>query len=34
VAAILTLWSMFHYLRIAAPHLMRGEDPHTIRGDE
>jgi CDP-diacylglycerol--glycerol-3-phosphate 3-phosphatidyltransferase/cardiolipin synthase len=21
VAAILTLWSMFHYLRIAAPHL-------------
>jgi CDP-diacylglycerol--glycerol-3-phosphate 3-phosphatidyltransferase/cardiolipin synthase len=34
VAAILTLWSMFHYLRIAAPHLIRGEDPHTIRGDE
>ncbi len=24
VAAILTLWSMFHYLRLAAPHL-RGE---------
>jgi cardiolipin synthase (CMP-forming) len=24
VAAILTLWSMFHYLRLAAPH-MRGE---------
>ena len=23
VAAILTLWSMFHYLRLAAPH-MRG----------
>jgi hypothetical protein len=21
VAAILTLWSMFHYLRLAAPHL-------------
>src|SRR5215471_10613929 len=29
VAAILTLWSMFHYLRLAAPHIMRGEDPHT-----
>jgi len=25
VAAILTLWSMFHYLRLAAPHL--GEPP-------
>ncbi len=24
VAAILTLWSMFHYLRLAAPHL-RGD---------
>ncbi|MFO1415625.1 MAG: CDP-diacylglycerol--glycerol-3-phosphate 3-phosphatidyltransferase [Burkholderiales bacterium] len=24
VAAVLTLWSMFHYLRLAAPHL-RGE---------
>ena len=23
VAAILTLWSMFHYLRLAAPHLWR-----------
>jgi cardiolipin synthase len=34
VAAILTLWSMFHYLRLAAPHIMRGEEPHTIRGDE
>ena len=34
VAAILTLWSMFHYLRLAAPHIRRGEDPHTIRGDE
>jgi len=26
VAAILTLWSMFHYLRLAAPHL-RGDVP-------
>jgi len=26
VAAILTLWSMFHYLRLAAPHL-RGVTP-------
>jgi len=34
VAAILTLWSMVHYLRLAAPHIRRGEDPHTIRGDE
>jgi cardiolipin synthase len=25
IAAILTLWSMFHYLRLAAPHL--GEPP-------
>jgi cardiolipin synthase len=25
VAAILTLWSMFHYLRLAAPHL---REPH------
>jgi len=25
VAAILTLWSMFHYLRLAAPHFRRGE---------
>ena len=25
VAAILTLWSMFHYLRLAAPHF--GQDP-------
>jgi CDP-diacylglycerol--glycerol-3-phosphate 3-phosphatidyltransferase/cardiolipin synthase len=25
VAAILTLWSMFHYLRLAAPHLTPGE---------
>jgi cardiolipin synthase (CMP-forming) len=24
VAAILTLWSMFHYLRLAAPHLRMG----------
>jgi cardiolipin synthase len=31
VAAILTLWSMFHYLRLAAPHLKEdpGEDPAT-----
>jgi CDP-diacylglycerol--glycerol-3-phosphate 3-phosphatidyltransferase len=21
VAAILTLWSMFHYLKLAAPHI-------------
>jgi CDP-diacylglycerol---glycerol-3-phosphate 3-phosphatidyltransferase len=34
VAAILTLWSMVHYLRIAAPHIRRGDQPHTIRGDE
>lgn len=34
VAAILTLWSMFHYLRLAAPHIRRGEEPHTIRRDE
>jgi len=25
IAAILTLWSMFHYLRLAAPHLVREE---------
>jgi hypothetical protein len=24
VAAILTLWSMFHYLRLAAPHVSGG----------
>ena len=24
VAAILTLWSMFHYLRLAAPHFGQG----------
>ncbi len=33
VAAILTLWSMFHYLKLAAPHF-RGEpaprDPDTL----
>jgi CDP-diacylglycerol--glycerol-3-phosphate 3-phosphatidyltransferase/cardiolipin synthase len=34
VAAILTLWSMVHYLRLAAPHITRGDQPHTIRGDE
>ena len=28
VAAILTLWSMFHYLRLAAPHL--GEPPAHV----
>jgi CDP-diacylglycerol--glycerol-3-phosphate 3-phosphatidyltransferase/cardiolipin synthase len=28
IAAILTLWSMFHYLRLAAPHL--AEPPVTI----
>jgi cardiolipin synthase (CMP-forming) len=27
VAAILTLWSMFHYLRLAAPHLAGPADP-------
>jgi CDP-diacylglycerol--glycerol-3-phosphate 3-phosphatidyltransferase/cardiolipin synthase len=27
VAAILTLWSMFHYLRLAAPHVSSGDDP-------
>jgi CDP-diacylglycerol---glycerol-3-phosphate 3-phosphatidyltransferase len=30
VAAILTLWSMFHYLRLAAPHL-RGDVATTER---
>ena len=25
VAAILTLWSMFHYLRLAAPHITRSD---------
>jgi len=25
VAAILTLWSMFHYLRLAAPHITSGD---------
>jgi CDP-diacylglycerol--glycerol-3-phosphate 3-phosphatidyltransferase/cardiolipin synthase len=34
VAAILTLWSMFHYLRLAAPHITRGDQPHTTHGDE
>ena len=28
IAAILTLWSMFHYLRLAAPHF--GESPRTM----
>jgi cardiolipin synthase (CMP-forming) len=32
VAAILTLWSMLHYLRLAAPHLEPGATPflHTF----
>jgi CDP-diacylglycerol---glycerol-3-phosphate 3-phosphatidyltransferase len=32
VAAILTLWSMLHYLRLAAPHLEPGTTPflHTF----
>src|SRR6266571_2450883 len=30
VAAILTLWSMFHYLRLAAPHLAGSDGPKTI----
>ena len=31
VAAILTLWSMFHYLRLAAPHFNddRGAEART-----
>ena len=29
VAAILTLWSMFHYLRLAAPHLSRPRTTET-----
>ena len=27
VAAILTLWSMFHYLRLAAPHFIEHATP-------
>ena len=27
VAAILTLWSMFHYLRLAAPHVAESDLP-------
>ena len=27
VAAILTLWSMFHYLKLAAPHIGGRGDP-------
>jgi CDP-diacylglycerol--glycerol-3-phosphate 3-phosphatidyltransferase/cardiolipin synthase len=38
VAAILTLWSMFHYLRLAAPHLgadaVTGARTTTIGGDK
>ncbi len=36
VAAILTLWSMFHYLRLAAPHINADtttEPRTTIRGE-
>ena len=36
VAAILTLWSMFHYLRLAAPHINTDsttEPRTTIRGN-
>ena len=29
VAAILTLWSMFHYLRLAAPHMADPSDTET-----
>ena len=29
VAAILTLWSMFHYLRLAAPHMVDAQDNET-----
>jgi CDP-diacylglycerol--glycerol-3-phosphate 3-phosphatidyltransferase/cardiolipin synthase len=32
VAAILTLWSMFHYLRLAAPHL--ASEPIATRSPE
>ena len=32
VAAILTLWSMLHYLRLAAPHLTPTADAPTGRG--
>jgi cardiolipin synthase len=31
VAAILTLWSMFHYLRLAAPHLSSSGPPTVSR---
>jgi hypothetical protein len=27
VAALLTLWSMFHYLRLAAPHVSESARP-------
>jgi CDP-diacylglycerol--glycerol-3-phosphate 3-phosphatidyltransferase/cardiolipin synthase len=30
VAAILTLWSMFHYLRLAAPHLHEAPPSTTV----
>jgi len=34
VAAVLTLWSMFHYLRLAAPHLRNdaATETHTASG--
>ncbi len=32
IAAILTLWSMFHYLRLAAPHF--SSEAHPARGPE
>jgi cardiolipin synthase (CMP-forming) len=30
VAAILTLWSMFHYLRLAAPHVSAGSEDRPV----
>jgi CDP-diacylglycerol---glycerol-3-phosphate 3-phosphatidyltransferase len=30
VAAILTLWSMFHYLRLAAPHFQAGQSARDV----
>ena len=30
VAAILTLWSMFHYLRLAAPHRDAFDPSHAV----
>jgi cardiolipin synthase len=31
IAAILTLWSMFHYLRLAAPHMNETPPPTIMR---